>query len=97
MYGCGESLDALDYKHHDGGHGYQYGVHGWGAFLLWFIIIAVIVFIILYLLKPTFVQNFTSGGVPTGEVNAGKALVSAIIIALIIVLILWLLKSVARC
>ena len=61
----------------------------WGAFILWFIIIAVIVWLILYSLKPGWVLN------PDGTVNGGKVLVSAIIIALIIIFIIWLIKAIA--
>lgn len=68
---------------------------GWGAYVLWFIIIAVITYFILYSLRPTWVQQLTNG-VPNGQVDAGKVLLWSVIIALIIVLIVWLIRQSCR-
>lgn len=75
--------------------GYALG-GGIGNLILWFIIIAVIVWFILWATKPRAVQRLTPAGEPTGEVDAGKVLVASIIIALIIVVIIWLIRSCAR-
>lgn len=71
---------------------------GWGIgnLILWFIIIAVIVWFILWALRPVAVQRLTPAGEPTGEVDAGKVLIASIIVALIIVVIIWLIKACAR-
>lgn len=61
--------------------------------LLWFLIIAVIVYIILYLLKPAFVQSRDANGVQTGNVDVSKALITSIVVALVIILILYLLRG----
>lgn len=74
----------------------SYGMPQWGQFLLWFIILAIIAFIILWLVNPTGLQKRGLDGFPTGQQDPGRILVAAIVIALIIVLILWLLKA-ARC
>lgn len=73
-----------------------YALGGVGSLILWFIIIAVIVWFILWALKPKAVQVLTPSGEPTGQLDAGKVLIASIIIALIIVLIIWLIRSCAR-
>jgi hypothetical protein len=72
-----------------------YMTAGWGAYVLWFLIIAVITWFILYSLRPTWVQQQTNN-VPNGQVDAGKTLLWSVIIALIIVLIVWLIRSSCR-
>jgi hypothetical protein len=68
---------------------------GWGAYVLWFIIIAVITWFILYSLRPTWVQQ-TTNGTPNGQVDAGRVLLWSVVIALIVVLIVWLIRSSCR-
>ena len=63
---------------------------GFGAFLGSFIGLAVVIWIIIFSLKPSWV--LVRGGT---EVDTVKVLWSAIIIALIIVVIIWLIKSLA--
>ena len=75
--------------------GYALG-GGIGSLILWFIIIAVIVWFILYATRPRAVQRLNQDGQPTGEVDAGKVLIGSIIIALIIVIIIWLIGSCRR-
>lgn len=69
---------------------------GWGALVLWFIIIAVITWFILYSLRPTWVQQRGEGGLPNGQVDAGRVLLASVVIALVIVLIIWLLRNNCR-
>jgi len=71
-----------------------YNVGGWGNFFLWFIIIAVVAFIIMWLLNPVGLQQRDAAGLPNGHQDAGRIVFAAIIVALVIVLILWLLRSV---
>jgi len=61
---------------------------GVGAFFLWFIILTVVLWLILYSLKPSWVLKPNSQ-----EVDTGKVLLASIIIALIIVVVVWLIKS----
>jgi hypothetical protein len=74
-----------------------YVASGWGQFLLWFIIIAVIAWFILYSFKPVWVQKTNAQGQPTGEADPCKTLFAAIIIALIVIILIWLLRSCGRC
>lgn len=67
-------------------HGHGYSSLGWAV--LWFIIIAIIVWLIVYSLKPAWALN------EDGDVDTGKVLLASIVIALIIVIIVWILYMV---
>ena len=84
---CEEPCPPAQHHQHKGYGGY----FAWA--ILWFIILAVIVWLILLAAKPTWVQNTDSQGRPTGDVNNGKAVLWAVIIAFIICIIIWLLKA----
>jgi len=60
-------------------------------YLLFFIILAVVLYLIFYFFKFSFVQNKDLTGAPTGDVNQGKAIGWSIIISLIIVALVYLL------
>ena len=66
---------------------------GWGALVLWFIIIAVIAWFILYSLRPTWVQTKDAQGLATGNIDAGRVLLASVVIALIVVIIVFLIRS----
>jgi hypothetical protein len=68
-------------QHHHHGHGY--GAIGWAV--LWFLIIAVIVWLILFSLRPAWAVD------EDGNVDTGKVLLASIVIALIIVIIVWII------
>ena len=70
-----------------------YSLGGIGNILLWFIILAVIIWFILWTVKPKMVQKLTPNGDPTNTVDPGKVLIASIVIALIIMVIIWLVKS----
>lgn len=75
-----------DMGHHD--HGYGYSSLGWAV--LWFIIIAVIVWLIIFSLKPAWALN------EDGDVDTGKVLLASIVIALIIIIIIWIIYAACR-
>lgn len=77
--------DPCDNRAGYGGCGY------WLWYLVWFFIIAIIVWFILYALKPDFIQTTNDRGEYTGEVDQGKLLFSAIIIAIVILIIIWII------
>ena len=66
--------------------------YGWWFFLFWFLIIGIIVWFLLFALKPDFVQKKDCDGYPTGEVDQGRVLGTAIVVALIIILVVWILQ-----
>src|SRR5579884_3710067 len=61
---------------------------GLGSFIFWFVIIAVIAWLVLYSVKPAWVLR-----PGTTEVDSGKVLWISILIALVIVIIIWLFRS----
>lgn len=63
---------------------------GFGFYLVWFLIIAVVAWIVLFSLKPDFVRKLD------GELDAGKVLLWAVIIGLIGIFIIWLVKKCNR-
>nr|QBK91901.1 MAG: membrane protein [Pithovirus LCPAC304] len=75
------SCDDGEMDHHH--HGYS--SIGWAV--LWFIIIAVIVWLIIFSLKPAWALN------EDGDVDTGKVLLASIVIALIIVIIIWIIYA----
>jgi H+/Cl- antiporter ClcA len=60
----------------------------WAVYLLWFIIFAVIAWLVLYSLKPQFVLK----GDGSGEVDFGKVLLWSVVIGLIGIFICWLVR-----
>lgn len=76
------------HKSHDHHHGHGYASIGWAV--LWFIIIAVIVWLIVYSLRPTWALN------DDGDLDTGKILLASIVIALIIVIIIWVIYAACR-
>ncbi len=62
---------------------------GFGVYLLWFIVIAVLIWLILYSLRPTWVVLEDD----TTKVDSGRLLLAALIIAFIIVIIIWAVRS----
>ena len=61
--------------------------------LIWFLIIALIVYVILILLKPTFVLRSTPAGLVTTEVDQTKTILISVVVAVIIVVIIYILQS----
>lgn len=63
------------------------------SYVIWFIVIAIIVWVILVATRPTWVQKYTPEGQPTGIIDQGKAITWAVVIALIIVIIIWIIRA----
>lgn len=92
---CNDTYEVKDSCDTGCGTNYNLGA-GIGNLILWFIIIAVIVWFILWSLRPAWVQTTGADGQLTGQVDAGKVLIASIIIALILVIIIWLIKAASR-
>jgi len=65
--------------------------NGW--VILFFILWIIIVWLILVVTKPTWVQEYTLRGFPTGIVNQDKEIVCAIVIALVIGIIILVIRA----
>ena len=73
-------------------NGYSVSENNWGVYLVWFIVATLIIWIILYLLRPAFLQTRNPDGSYTGQVDTGKALGAAVVFGLLIVLLVWLAR-----
>ena len=72
------------------GYGLSFGL---GNYVLVFLLAAVIVFLILWWLKPALVQKVNSAGQPTGELDMGKVLVGVLLAGVIAILVFWLFRA----
>jgi|SRR5581483_4585231 len=63
---------------------------GFGFYLIWFLILAIIAWIVIWSIKPDWILNLD------GSVNAGKVLLWSIVIGLIGIFIIWLIKRCGR-
>lgn len=95
--GCGGNLDRLQPE----GYGvasaqetknYSVAEKAWGHYLICFVVVTLIAWIVLYFLKPAFLQVPNPDGSLSGQVDTGKTLGTAVIIGLLAVLIVWLAK-----
>lgn len=66
--------------------------NGWWFFLFWFLIVGLIVWFLLFALKPDFVQFTDEDDNVTNEVDQGKVLLWAVIIALVIIFLVWVFQ-----
>lgn len=66
--------------------------NGWWFFLFWFLIVGIIVWFLLFALKPDFVQFTDEDDNVTGEVDQGKVLLWAVIIALVVIFLVWVFQ-----
>ena len=66
--------------------------HHWLWYIIWFFIAAIIIWFILFALKPEWLQTKDEQGNPTGEIDQGKLLITAIVIAIIIVILIWIFQ-----
>lgn len=60
---------------------------GIGAGIFWFIVVAVILYLILYSTKPSLLRN------SSGDADPAKVLIASLFIALLVVIILWILRT----
>lgn len=86
-----ECMEEKVHHHHHDHHEHGYS-SGWWFYLFWFLIVGIIVWFLLFSLKPDFVQKTDSEGEETGEVDQGKVLLWAVIIALIVVFLVWVFR-----
>lgn len=64
---------------------------GFGFYLIWFLIIAVITWLVLYSLKPGFVIKDDG----SGDVDTAKVLIASIVVGLIFVILIWVVRRFA--
>ena len=66
--------------------------NNWWFYLFWFLVIGVIVWFLLFALKPDFVQKEDDDYNHTGECDQGRVLLWAVIISLIAVFLIWIFQ-----
>lgn len=66
---------------------------GFGFYLFWFVVIALILWAVFYFGKFGFVQKTDASGAKTGVADGSKSLLWAVVISLVIVLIIWAVQS----
>lgn len=62
----------------------------WVTYLIAFIVIAIIVYLILWAIRPQWLRN------DDGSLNVGKTIGVAVVVAFILVLLWWALRSCSR-
>ena len=83
--------DTVAHDHHDH-HDHCGTGNNWWFYLFWFLVIGIIVWFLLFALKPDFVQKEDDDSNATGEVDQGKVLLYAVIIALVAIFLVWLFQ-----
>lgn len=78
------SMDTYQHHHESCGG-------SWWGFFFWWIIVALVLYFVLFALKPDFVLKKDHHGDYYDEIDQGKLLGSAIVISVIILVALWLL------
>src|ERR1700722_4405609 len=98
--GCGQNISRLqpeDYdtdkvKEYQQTKNYSMAEKNWGHYLITFVVVTLVAWLILYFLKPAFLQTRNADGSLTGLSDTGKTLGTSVIIGLLAVLILWFAK-----
>jgi len=62
-----------------------------GEYILWFVILSFFFFFVFYFWLPEFFQKET-GGVPNGEANTIKILITALLLSAVTIILLFWLK-----
>lgn len=88
MLDADNSAGNMDTYHHQ--HDSDSCGGSWWGFFFWWIIIALVLYFVLFALKPDFVLKKDDYGDCYDEIDQGKLLGSAIVISLIIIFVLWL-------
>lgn len=72
--------------------GYAASYYNWAVYVIWFLVAAVLTWIILYATKPAFVRVRVDGSL-TDQLDTAKVLITSIIVGLIVLILVWLFRS----
>lgn len=73
-------------------NGYGASYYNWAVYLIWFLVAAVLTWIILYATKPAFVRLVVDGEV-VDQLDTAKVLITSIIVGIIVLILVWLFRS----
>lgn len=71
--------------------------NNWASLIVWFLVIAVIVWFILYATKPCCIRKKDARGLPCDDVDWCRLLGAAVVIAIILLIIIWLIRAGLQC
>lgn len=71
---------------------YGANYYNWAVYLIWFLVAAVLTWIILYATKPAFVRLVVDGET-VDQLDTAKVLITSIIVGLIVLVLVWLFRS----
>lgn len=91
----GSYRDRMKYSHNYNGDCSSDNQHSWAYALFVFIIFVIIIWVILWVLKPEFLTKDDHHRKDC-EVDGGKALIWAIVIALLILFVVWIIAAAVR-
>ena len=63
---------------------------GFGFYLIWFLVIAIITWLVLYSLKPQFVLKTDD----SGDVDTAKVLLWSVVIGLVGIILIWIVRKI---
>lgn len=72
--------------------GYSYMSNGKWNMLLWFLVVAIVIYLLLLAFKPMFVQQ-TTNGQPNGSVDQVRAILTSVIGAIVVVLVVYIFRE----
>ena len=85
-----DTTTNLDTYHHE--HEHESCGGSWWGFFFWWIILALVLYFVLFALKPDFVLKKDHHGDCYNEIDQGRLLGYAIVLSLIIIVALWVLS-----
>lgn len=68
------------------------GYYSWGIYIIIFLIVAILTWVIIYAIRPSY-YLVEVNGVNTEQLNGAKVLLTSIIVGLIVILLVWLFRT----
>ena len=87
---CYKDYDKQCYKECNYG-GNQESCVSIGTILIWFIVVAIITWLLLFAFNPDFIQERDANGQPTGEIDHSQLLLWTAVISLVVTFIIWII------
>ena len=72
--------------------GYESSYYNWAVYVIWFLVAAILTWVVLYATKPSFVR-LTVDGEKVDQLDTAKVLITSIVVGLIVLILVWLFRS----